>query len=178
LNNSKPHENAAGHAQELLEFLAANRQSLSPLLILPHDYPDPDALAAAFALHFLARECYGIESRIVYRGVIGRTENQTVQRTFEVPVNYGPLPSTLTVANVEPAEVAVTLSGQRKAFAFLRPYDIKVVLQLWEARKGRHRFTTTSRDLSYPPGLELEGVQPGQVLLDIERKPPEAKNNH
>ena len=76
------------------------------------------------------------------------------------------------------AKVAVTLSGQREAFAFLRPDDIKVVLQLWEARKGRHRFTITSRDLSYPPGLELEGVQPGQVLLDIELKPPEAKNNH
>jgi nanoRNase/pAp phosphatase (c-di-AMP/oligoRNAs hydrolase) len=68
LDNSGPHENAAGYAQELLEFLAANRQSLSPLLILPHDYPDPDALAAAFALHFLAKECYGIESRIAPKG--------------------------------------------------------------------------------------------------------------
>ena len=103
---------------------------------------------------------------------------QTVQRTFEVPVNYGPLPDTVIVARIEPPKIAVTLSGQRKAFAFLRPYDIKVVLQLWEARKGRHQFTITSRDLSYPPGLELEGVQPGQVLLDIEPKPAETKNNH
>ena len=103
---------------------------------------------------------------------------QTVQRTFEIPVSYGPLPSTLTVVDVEPAQVAVTLSGQRKAFAFLRPDDIKVVLQLWEARKGKTRFTITSRDLSYPPGLDLEEVQPHQVLLNIERKPPEAKNNH
>ncbi len=87
LNNSKPHENAAGYAQELLEFLAANRQSLSPLLILPHDYPDPDALAAAFALHFLARECYGIESRIAYSGVIGRTENQAMVSILRIPVH-------------------------------------------------------------------------------------------
>jgi diadenylate cyclase len=103
---------------------------------------------------------------------------QTVQRTFEVPVNYGPLPSTLIVANVEPDKVAVTLSGQRKAFAFLRPYDIKVVLQLWDARKGRHRFSITNRDLSYPPGLQLEDIQPYQVLLEIEKKPPEANNKH
>ena len=57
-NNSEPHESAAGYAQELLGFLAENRQSLAPLLILPHDYPDPDALAAAFTLHFLARGCF------------------------------------------------------------------------------------------------------------------------
>jgi hypothetical protein len=69
--------------------------------------------------------------------------------------------------------VVVTL-GQRKAR--LPRSDIKVVLQLWEARKGRTRFTITSRDLSYPSGLELEGVQPRQVLLEIEKKPPEPKN--
>jgi YbbR domain-containing protein len=82
------------------------------------------------------------------------------------------------VANIIPANVRVTLSGQRKAFAFLRPYDIKVVLQLWDARKGKHRSSITSRDLSYPSGLELEDIQPRQVLLEIERKPPDANNNH
>jgi diadenylate cyclase len=103
---------------------------------------------------------------------------QPIQRTFEVPVSYGPLPSALIVARMEPPKVSVTLSGQRKAFAFLRPNDIKVVLQLWVARKGRHQFTITGRDLSYPSGLELEDIQPHQVLLEIDHKPPESKNNH
>jgi len=94
-----------------------------------------------------------------------------------VPVSYGPLPSTLLVAQIEPDKVDVTLSGQRRAFAFLKPGDIKVVLQLGEARKGRQRFTITSRDLSYPSGLELEDIQPRQVLLEIEKRPPEAKNS-
>jgi hypothetical protein len=43
---------AAGYAQELLEFLAANRQSLSPLLILPHDYPDPVSQIVEFLLTY------------------------------------------------------------------------------------------------------------------------------
>jgi len=86
-NNSAPHVNAANYAQELLGFLAAHRESLSPLLILPHDYPDPDALAAAFALHFLARECCGIESRIAYSGVIGRMENRAMVRILRIPVH-------------------------------------------------------------------------------------------
>jgi len=103
---------------------------------------------------------------------------QGVQRTFEVPVNYGPLPSILTVASIVPDKVRVTFSGQRKTFAFLRVDDIKLVLQLWDARKGKHRFPITSRDLSYPSGLELEEIQPRQVLLDIENRSPDAKNNH
>ena len=103
---------------------------------------------------------------------------QAVQRTFDVPVNYGPLPSTLTVANITPAKVRVTLSGQRKAFAFLKLDDIRLVLQLWDARRGKHRFSVTSRDVSYPPGLELEDIEPRQVLLDIENRSPDAKNNH
>ncbi len=86
MNHSGPHENAAGYAQDLLDFLAANRQSISPLLILPHDYPDPDAIAAAFALQFLAKG-YGIESRIAYGGVIGRTENQAMVTLLHIPMH-------------------------------------------------------------------------------------------
>jgi nanoRNase/pAp phosphatase (c-di-AMP/oligoRNAs hydrolase) len=87
LNNPGPHEKAASYARELLEFLAAKRQSLSPLLILTHDYPDPDALAASFALHFLVREYYAIESRIAYGGVIGRRENQAMVSILRIPVH-------------------------------------------------------------------------------------------
>jgi len=100
-----------------------------------------------------------------------------VQRTFEVPVNYGSLPTTLTVTKIAPATVRVTFSGQRKAFAFLRLEDIKLALQLWDAGKGRHQFFITSRALSYPPGLELEDIEPRKVLLDIKEKPRDEKND-
>lgn len=103
---------------------------------------------------------------------------QMVQRTYEVPVNYDPLPSTLVVAQIIPEEVRVTLSGQRRAFAFLRPDSIKLVLPLWDARKGRHRFPITNRSLSYPSGLKLEEIEPRQVLVEIENKMPETKDDH
>jgi len=102
---------------------------------------------------------------------------QVVNRAFEVPVNYGPLPSTLTVARIIPPRVLVTFSGQRKAFAFLKPNAIKLSLQLWDARKGRHDFFIPSGALSYPPGLQLEDIEPRKVALDIEDKTPEAKSH-
>jgi diadenylate cyclase len=102
---------------------------------------------------------------------------QIVDRTFEVRVGYGPLPSALAVARIIPPKVTVTFSGQRKAFAFLKPDDVKLSLQLWDARKGRHDFFIPSRALSYPSGLQLEDIQPRRVVLYIEGKTPDAKTH-
>lgn len=70
----------------LNEYLKQHSESLSPLLIMTHDHPDPDAMASAFALHLLASELYGIRSRIVYGGEIGRMENQTMKRELKIPI--------------------------------------------------------------------------------------------
>lgn len=78
---------ATYHARRLLRFLAKNKEALNPLLILTHDYPDPDALAAAFALQFLLQKIYEIEARIVYGGVIGRTENRAMVRLLSIPAH-------------------------------------------------------------------------------------------
>ncbi|NWF54828.1 MAG: DNA integrity scanning protein DisA nucleotide-binding domain protein [Syntrophaceae bacterium] len=101
---------------------------------------------------------------------------QIVNRTFEVPVHYGPLPSSLTVARIDPPKVLVTLSGPRRAFALFKPGDIKLSLQLWDARKGQHDFFIPSGALSYPGGLQLEDINPRKVALDIEDKIPEPKS--
>jgi hypothetical protein len=75
----------AGPAEQLLRFLALRHRELSPLRILTHDHPDPDALAAAYGLHYLAREAFGVESKIIYRGAVGRTENRDMVRILEIP---------------------------------------------------------------------------------------------
>jgi nanoRNase/pAp phosphatase (c-di-AMP/oligoRNAs hydrolase) len=82
---SKRRGEDSGPAPRLLGFLSRRRRSLSPLLILTHDYPDPDALAAAFGLHYLAREGFGVQSRIAYRGALGREENRTMVRLLDIP---------------------------------------------------------------------------------------------
>jgi nanoRNase/pAp phosphatase (c-di-AMP/oligoRNAs hydrolase) len=74
-------------ARQLLSFLTARHQSLSPLLIVTHDFPDPDALAAAYALHHLAQERFDIESRIAYGGIIGRVENRAMVKLLRIPVH-------------------------------------------------------------------------------------------
>lgn len=78
---------AARHGRQVLEFLHQNRATLSSLLILTHDFPDPDALASAYGLHYLAKVGFGIESRIAYRGEIGRMENRAMVRLLRIPIH-------------------------------------------------------------------------------------------
>lgn len=75
------------NAKKLLRFLETRKASLSPLLLLMHNYPDPDALAAAYTLHYLAEKAFGIQSRIVYGGIIGRVENRTLVEILHLPVH-------------------------------------------------------------------------------------------
>jgi len=56
------------------------------ILILPHNDPDPDAIASAVALRYLLAEKLGIEGRIAYKGLIGRAENRALARYLGRPL--------------------------------------------------------------------------------------------
>jgi nanoRNase/pAp phosphatase (c-di-AMP/oligoRNAs hydrolase) len=73
------------HARRLVKLLSEKGKSLSPLTILTHDHPDPDALASAWALAHLAQHLGKIRSRIVYGGAIGRAENRMMAERLFVP---------------------------------------------------------------------------------------------
>ena len=81
-NELEPPPTSRTYAARLLEFLDRKGKEISPLLILPHDYPDPDALAAAFALQYLAQQRFEIETRIEGRldGLLGRRRRCPVAR--------------------------------------------------------------------------------------------------
>ena len=84
---SRPrHQPENRHALELLTHLTQHGSTLSPLLILTHDFPDPDALAAAWGLQHLART-FGVDSRIVYGGLISRAENRSMVRRLKMPIH-------------------------------------------------------------------------------------------
>ena len=73
-------------ALELSYYIEENKEKLNPLLILTHDYPDPDALASAYALHYLVQKA-GLRSKIVYGGNIGRSENREMVRLLKIPAS-------------------------------------------------------------------------------------------
>lgn len=72
--------------RKLLRFLESEKKRIAPLLVLTHDYPDPDALASAFALQYLASQKFGIRADIAYGGIVGRNENKKMVEALDLPV--------------------------------------------------------------------------------------------
>lgn len=81
--NQTPNIRAArARLRQLLDTL----QPADSAVILPHNNPDPDAIASAVALQALLAMQSGIHTRILYKGVIGRAENRALVRYLEHPL--------------------------------------------------------------------------------------------
>ena len=63
-----------------LEQMAAVLSGTKRVFIIPHDFPDPDALAASAAIHVLLAERFGIQSQIIFSGQVSRAENKELLR--------------------------------------------------------------------------------------------------
>jgi len=75
------------NAQKLLSFFEREQKKVSSLLILTHDYPDPDSIASAFALKYLVEKFYNLKAKIVYGGIISRIENLYMVKLLKIPVS-------------------------------------------------------------------------------------------
>ena len=79
------HENALMAQERVQRLLRAVRGS-SRVLILPHNDPDPDAIASAIALRHLLLEMLSVDCTIAYRGIVGRAENRALLRYLGRPL--------------------------------------------------------------------------------------------
>ncbi|HYX90107.1 MAG TPA: DHH family phosphoesterase [Myxococcaceae bacterium] len=73
--------------QEKLGRLYAAAKGRRRALVLTHDNPDPDSLAAAVGLAHLLETRAGVDSAVVgYGGIIGRAENIAFVKVLKLPV--------------------------------------------------------------------------------------------
>jgi nanoRNase/pAp phosphatase (c-di-AMP/oligoRNAs hydrolase) len=72
--------------QERLNLLDQAIGDSDRVLILPHNDPDPDAIASAVALRHLLVQRLGVEVNIAYKGIIGRAENKALVRYLGYPL--------------------------------------------------------------------------------------------
>jgi len=72
--------------QERLDRLFGVVSRARNVLILPHNNPDPDAVASAVALRQLLTERLNAKVHIAYHGIIGRAENRALVRYLGHPL--------------------------------------------------------------------------------------------
>ena len=97
-------------------------------------------------------------------------QSQVIYRDFELPVNYAMVPAGLQVGSVQPARVKATFAARRRDFSSFGEQDVKLVLNLWDAKKGSLVYPVTAVSLSFPNAFELEDVNPRHVVLEIREK--------
>ncbi len=73
------------HSETFSSQLIEWARGKSPILIVTHDHPDPDALAAAYALRHLFLIKTGQEATIAFGGRVGRSENKELIKRLEIP---------------------------------------------------------------------------------------------
>ncbi len=66
----------------LIQYARAHKRAL----ILTHDNPDPDSIAAGVALAHLLGKLAGVEANVAYGGIVGRAENRALIRVLKLPV--------------------------------------------------------------------------------------------
>src|SRR5262249_101391 len=69
---------ANGSSRGALTALLQALDRSGPIVILPHDNPDPDALASAAAITYMVASLLTKESQIVLGGIVGRAENRAM----------------------------------------------------------------------------------------------------
>lgn len=71
-----------GTVAELVEWMRGRGK----ILIVTHDNPDPDSIAAAVALRHLLLVKTGRDAVIAYGGIVGRGENRNMVKLLEIPL--------------------------------------------------------------------------------------------
>jgi len=69
-----------------LDRLVHYARSHHRALVLTHDNPDPDSLAAGVALAHLLEKLAGVKAMVAYGGIVGRAENRALIRVLKLPV--------------------------------------------------------------------------------------------
>jgi nanoRNase/pAp phosphatase (c-di-AMP/oligoRNAs hydrolase) len=95
-----PNNSGKGALGALLDVV----EQAGPFVILPHDNPDPDALASAATLQYIVKHRLGKDSVIALGGIVGRAENRAMLTYLNinlVPVGDIPFASDTVVALVD-----------------------------------------------------------------------------
>ena len=153
--------------QEILERLDATASRAGRLLILPHNDPDPDAIASAVALRYLLAERLGMESTIAYQGIIGRAENRALVRYLDHPLE--PLidadpkqPPCLALIDTQPGAGNITLPPGATTVLVIDHH-------VWRAETATARFADVRPELGATSTilsqyLQATGVEPPTPL--------------
>lgn len=139
---------------ELRSLRSAVGEGGQPLIVAIHDYPDPDAIAAALAMQTLAG-AWGINAVIAHGGVIGRADNNEMVTLLKIDMK--PFSS---IKNIGGYRGAVLVDTQPTARNQSLPDGIPVLAVV-------DHHILSSESVRADAGVQSPGVAHSDVRSDV-----------
>lgn len=89
--------------------------------------------------------------------------------SLEVPVTFKNRKSTMEIVQMSQNAVRVHLSGSGALITSIRPEQVQVNVSLENLVQGHNKITITPGDVSIPPGIILDRVEPGVVDIVMDQ---------
>jgi nanoRNase/pAp phosphatase (c-di-AMP/oligoRNAs hydrolase) len=148
---------------EILNYLREALDGCTDLLIIPHNDPDPDAIAAAIGLRYLVKEMLGIEGRIRYQGIIGRAENKALVRYLNQPLKR------LNHKEMRPDTFIALVDTQPGSGNNPVPDSIRVSIvidhHLWRDTSSQVKFVDVRPEIGASATIITEYLQAAEIVI-------------
>jgi nanoRNase/pAp phosphatase (c-di-AMP/oligoRNAs hydrolase) len=133
------------------------------VLILPHNNPDPDAIACALGLGHLLEQKLHLAPRIAYSGIIGRAENRALVRYLNYPLQR------LAAADLQAASHIVLVdtqpgAGNNPLRAGTTP-AIVIDHHPWQEESADAAFVDVRPEIGSASTMMVEYLQAAGVVL-------------
>lgn len=92
-------------------------------------------------------------------------------QVFRIPVEARAMPEELYVESIRPERVNVTLKGLKRELKMVNPLNLRVAVDLKQAKAGTQAVTISDNNLRLPETLQLANVDPPVIELDLAQIP-------
>ena len=89
--------------------------------------------------------------------------------TLEVPIEYMNIPPGYEILKKDTDTVRVSLFGSEGVLRSIRPEDLRVYVDLKEARPGKGTFTIKKSNVKVPPVLTISNIRPSKVNIILDK---------
>ncbi len=150
---------ATGKLAEIVKTLSGGGR----LLILTHNNPDPDSIAAAFALRHILSFVTKMKSKLGYGGTIGRAENRAMVKLLRIPF----YPMTAPMASRFKHIAIVDAQPGAKNVLVTRKTECDIVIDHHiPVKAGRSKFKDLRQHYGSTSTILTEYIKENQIPLN------------
>jgi len=87
---------------------------------------------------------------------------------LDVPLEFKDIPAGLELKNYSIKVVSLNIKGQERIIRTIRPSDIRVFIDLSNAKKGEGIYALNKNNINLPPAVSVTNITPSSIKVVLE----------